>query len=206
MRRAAVLVALLFAGAAAARERPAVYYACKIERANAGGSLSIEWRVPEDGAGGPSYIFWSSQRQLERVNFSTVWPIADGRIVSPDGVMIYVTQWHTRGRRRIELRRVPEAADQPVRMYAGRFDRRRFQVSISIPLPGMRAFLRRATALEVRVVDPRGRILASEMLNPALVETLPALLDGLQAELDAVRANYRERCERREPGDEIVVV
>jgi hypothetical protein len=195
----AFVAALLFPPGSAVARGEGISYACKIERTNPLGKLKVEWRMTPSGEGTPTYAYWTTENGAS-ATLSMSWMFRGTAGPPPDDAFVSVTHWYTRGRRRVELRR--DAASQPL---VGAYDRRRWQVSINRSLAEMRIFAGDAQVLDVRAVDRNGRVLGTGQVNPATLRAAAALSADIQQEIDAVLADFRNRCELHDPANEVVV-
>jgi hypothetical protein len=76
--------------------------------------------------------------------------------------------------------------------------------SVTARLSRLRAFLAGAPAMTVEVVDADGRRLAQDRIDAAVFDTAAGEIIAAQPEIEAMAADYRNRCQLTEP-DQIML-
>ncbi len=205
MRGAAALgLALtLAADPAAAQPRPTEQIdnpvsVCIARRSDQYGTVAMGVRINDREDRFDRQVRWASVRSEGGLRLS-YWV---GTGLEPDDLSDIVlgieTPWRGNPRVRIVLSRSGGFGDRPWDVVFGSGYRRYLsgRAEVRIRLAELRAFAA-GTPVHVMVVTRRGRILAMDMLQPATIEAAAAAAAAIRPELEAMAADYRNRCVRR---------
>lgn len=217
MRRAGFIVpALTVAGCVSATPPPALpttpgppryVYTCEASRSDAYGRLAISVDIAEDGSRRDYQGEWISARHPRGVGFSYRW--SDTRIQSVSDrmhvLLSFDASWRSAQRVRIELHSASRGSDSSNMALTGEYMRVRDHIWSTASLGDLRAYAAGAPLTAVIVTD-RGAILAEDRVDAALFDAPVTATEAIRPEVEALAADYRNRCTRREDRQDNVVV
>jgi hypothetical protein len=184
------------------------YYRCRIERAAGPGTLAMIIVVEQDGRRQFHDFSWASLSQRNRAQLRVEW--THGLPLTPsDDMTVTVTlrrTWRASRFVRVELSRsevAPRSGDNPITGpgYGQQFH----SATVTAPLSRLRAFLAGAPAMTVGVVDVNGRLLAQDRIESANFDMAAREIIAAQPEIEAMAADYRNRCELITEPDDILL-
>jgi hypothetical protein len=217
MRRAgALLVPIAAAGCVSAtpppapatpRAPPTYVYTCEASRSDAYGRLLIKVEIPEDGSRRDSQGEWTSARHARGIGFSYRW--SDTRIQSVSDRMHiqlnFPASWRGTRRARLELRSATRGSEPWNMAFSGEYMRARDGVWSTTSLGELRAYAAGAPLIALIVTD-RGAILAQDRVDAALFDAPVAATEAIRPEIEAMAADYRNRCVRSEVNNQDIVI
>jgi hypothetical protein len=184
------------------------YYRCRLERAAGPGTLQMIVDVAQDGRRQFHVFSWSSPSRRERAQVRVEW--IHGLPLTPsDDMTVTVTlrrTWRASRFVRVELSRSETAPRSGDNIITGPGFGQQFRsASVTARLSHLRAFLAGASAMTVVVVDANGRQLGQDRIAAADFDTAAREITAAQPEIEAMAADYRNRCELITEPDRVLV-
>ena len=201
---AAVVTGVALAGCAtsgtAADER---YYRCRIERAAGPGTVTMIIDVEQDGRVRDHEFSWALRSPRDRAQVRVLEWILMGPLSPASEMTVTVSlrrTWRASRFVRVELSRSEAAPRSGDNVITGPSYGQEFRsASVTARLSRLRAFLAGAPAMTVRVVDANGRLFAQDRVETADFDIAAREIIAAQPEIEAMAADYRDRCELTGP-------
>lgn len=219
MRPAALLLAMLGGCATVSPKQaapaPRPYYYCSLQRSLAPGHISATIELDTDGAAASAYTLGWSPQGPNPLGVAVDWT-APGLTSPSDGATVRLFLNYLPQRRReqrleyrLELRRIEAPGAHYGRIAFATPFMHGANVSPAIVRWGdLAAFAHGLPALHVVLADVVGREVARSRLDMAIFAALPAAIEELRPEVEAMLADHRNLCtlrDRNDEGGEIVV-
>lgn len=202
---AAVATSVALAGCAApgtaSEER---YYRCRVERAAGPGIVTMIVDVEQDGRVLDHDFSWALRSPSDRVQLRVEWTHM-GPMTTGDEAIARFTHRRPSRARLVRLVLSPSEGPEPAQVIASpTFGREVRNVSITVPLSRLRDFLAGAPSLTAGIVDGNGRLLGQDRIETADLDVAVREVAAAQPEIEAMAADYRNRCALTEP-DRIIL-
>ena len=206
---AAVATGIALAGCATSRTAAdESYYRCRIERAAGPGTVTMIIDVEQDGRVQDHEFSWALRSPRDRAQVRVAW-IHMGPLSPASDMTVTVSlrrTWRASRLVRVELSRSEAAPRSGDNVITGPGYGQEFRsASVTAPLSRLRAFLSGAPAMTAGVVDANGRRLAQDRIEAADFDIAVREITAAQPEIEAMAADYRNRCELITEPDRILV-
>lgn len=179
-------------------------YLCEVERSGPEGDMRLQWNIGPDGA--PLYWYGHWEQRVGTVKVTVYWnpPPGDGEaplhLALDDTTDLQVILYRAQGDPSpgragyvvIEFRREAEGA-VAFKGWVNAYAQDSYTAPVELGQIRAAAGARWAglTAVDSRRPD---RVLARGILDPGTIERAKPLIERVQAEMEAMRADYRNRC------------
>lgn len=181
-------------------------YACTAAHRGPHGTLTIDVTVSGPGPSDTGYFGqWTSAQSPGGLTLSYYLYEQDMRATDDTFVSLtFEARWRGNPRVLVLLRKSGHYSGVGLAFRSDYERAVRGRLSTGVPLGELRAYAG-GTPLTVTVMDRRGRVLAQDRLDPALFDAAAAAAAAALPEARAMAADYRNRCERREADDPIMI-
>jgi hypothetical protein len=191
---AAVATGLALAGCATSGTADdARYYRCFVERAAGPGTLQMIVDVERDGRRQDHYFSWALRPPRRGVRLRIEWANVAPMTTSDALIATFTFRRPARARYvRLALMQADPARSRTITGPTYGPDQR--SASLSVDLGHIRDFLGDASVLKVGAIDRRGRLVAEDRVEAAVFETAAREIAAALPEIEAMAADYRNRC------------
>jgi hypothetical protein len=174
------------------------HFLCQVERNSPDGAVSAARQISEAGIPGPPLGMWTKQLTPDGISLTSGWELP-----APAGYSFVQLSWQNTDSRRTYRFRVqrdlPNGENQL--LFETRLTRAPDGMLVAFtdwaPLAAM---LAGAADPRILIVRSDGRIVRSDPIDPEMFGRVAATAAGLQPELEALVADYRNRCPFIQPG------
>ena len=215
-----IAAAISLAGSAQAAQPAAAEpdkFNCSARRQSDFGEIWYTINVPVDGSEAFHRIAWDSPRRAEGVSLTVQWHGSappPGRFGDEAWAIIrFAVGRRVRGDVRIELRRTPGPHYPREFAYAGRFlpalrrhrNPSRDEAETQARWEEINAWMRGRERLAVALVRRNGDVVAEDRLDAATLALSESAIATIRPEIEAMAADYRNRCEAASPASVVIV-
>ena len=169
------------------------YFSCRIERTDPIGTVAATEFVFPNGTRDGQVFSWEARRDPEGIRLEAVWGIEgpeDGSFVQIDysGTLrddVY----------RIQVRRYPEQESGVLLLQSGLIHPEDGMLHIFTEWGPLAAVVTGAPDPRLVIVDAEGNVVRSDPIDKTAFGRVAGIAAGLRPELEALVADYRNRCE-----------